>query len=86
LIPPAHLKELIEKTAQERINICLTCPRYSANAKKKGYETIRPDIHCVECGCTLAAKTKCLSCECPLKKWEAHLTQEQEQQLINGER
>ena len=21
--------------------------------------------------CTLSAKTKCLTCECPLKKWEA---------------
>jgi hypothetical protein len=81
LIPPASIKELIETTANERIRICELCPKHSANAKLKGYETIRPDAHCVECGCTLAAKTKCLSCECPLKKWEAQLTPEQEEHI-----
>jgi hypothetical protein len=43
---------------------------------------VRPDEHCTNCGCTLAAKTRCLSCECPLKKWMAVVkTHEEEQQL-----
>jgi len=31
---------------------------------------------CGVCGCFLAAKTKCFSCECPLQKWTAFATQE----------
>jgi len=29
----------------------------------------------------LSAKTKCLSCACPLEKWMAEVTQEQEEQI-----
>ena len=43
----------------------------TALANKKNYKTMRPDAHCANCGCTLSAKTKCLTCECPLKKWGA---------------
>lgn len=49
---------------------------------------MRPDEHCVECGCTLSAKTRCLSCSCPLKKWTEIMTENQEQQfktMTNGE-
>lgn len=64
--------------------ICLQCDYHSDNAKKYGYTSVRPDAHCVNCGCTLSAKTKCLSCECPLKKWVAVVkTQEEEQALKN---
>jgi hypothetical protein len=84
LIPPAHLKTLIDTTYQERMAICLQCPHHSDNAKKNGYTSVRPDAHCTNCGCTLAAKTKCLSCECPLQKWTAVVkTQEEEQKLKN---
>jgi hypothetical protein len=64
--------------------ICKDCPFNSTNAKLKGYKTIRKDEHCTECGCTLAPKTKCLSCSCPLSKWEAEITDEQEK-TINDE-
>jgi hypothetical protein len=73
---------VIEETSEERINICLTCPHHS-----KWHKTLRPDDHCTNCGCTLAAKTKCLSCACPLNKWMAVLTEEDEETLktqING--
>ena len=82
MIPPASLKGVIEETSEERINICLTCPHHS-----KWHKTLRPDDHCTNCGCTLAAKTKCLSCACPLNKWMAVLTEEDEETLktqING--
>lgn len=84
LIPPAHLKELIDATSEQRINICLSCEHHSKNHK-----TLRPDDHCTNCGCTLSAKTKCLSCSCPLKKWEAILSDEQEEQfkkMIDGKK
>jgi len=73
---------VIKETSEERINICLTCPHHS-----KWHKTLRPDDHCTNCGCTLAAKTKCLSCACPLNKWMAVLTEEDEETLktqING--
>ena|SRR5688572_14288229 len=81
LLPPKDLKELIEKVYQERIEICRGCPFFSENRKKEGYKTKRPDEHCTNCGCTSAAKNRCLSCECPLegeeKKWYAITTQEE---------
>jgi len=44
---------------------------------------MRPDNHCTDCGCTLAAKTKCLSCECPKGKWKAIVDDDQEEQIKN---
>lgn len=79
LIPPSHLKELIETTSKERMEICNNCELSSINAKN--YKTLRIDVHCTNCGCTLDAKTKCLSCECPLKKWTALITPAQEEEM-----
>jgi len=76
LVPPAKLKDSIEATAQERINICLSCPHHSRNHK-----TVRPDAHCVNCGCTLSAKTRCLSCACPLSKWLPVISGEMEEEI-----
>jgi hypothetical protein len=83
LIPPEHLKQLIQQVSCERMEICCECEFNSKNTKKK---SIRPDEHCMECGCTLSAKTKCLSCNCPLEfpKWEAVITQQQEDEIESG--
>jgi hypothetical protein len=81
LIPPAHLRNLIELTSKERTDICLTCEHHSENKKKEGYVTARPDHHCTDCGCTLSAKTRCLSCSCPLNKWIEVLTEQQEHEF-----
>jgi hypothetical protein len=43
---------------------------------------LRPDAHCTHCGCTLSAKTKCLSCSCPINMWEALMTLEEEQEML----
>jgi hypothetical protein len=67
LLPEERMKAYIEYVSQERIDICTQCEEHSYN--KPEYTTVRPDAHCTNCGCTLAAKTKCLYCECPLKKW-----------------
>lgn len=64
LLPEERKKAFIEIVSEERIKICEICDKHSKN-----HTSIRPDAHCTECGCTLSAKTKCLTCECPLKKW-----------------
>ena len=78
LFPPSHLKEIIKKVSGQRRAICNECEFNS-----RFHKTFRPDEHCVECGCTLSAKTKCLSCECPLgsPKWKAVVTEEQEDEM-----
>ena len=73
ILPPEKLKDKIAEVSAERIDICNSCINHSKNHK-----TVRPDAHCVSCGCTLSAKTKCLSCSCPVEKWVAVLTSEQE--------
>jgi hypothetical protein len=69
LLPEERNKAFIEHVSKERNDICIQCNEHSYN--KPEYTTLRPDAHCTNCGCTLAAKTKCLTCECPLKKWVA---------------
>lgn len=77
LVPPAELKSKILEVSKERIKICLECEHHSMYHK-----TGRPDDHCTKCGCTLSAKTKCLSCDCPVKNWTAVMeSYEMEQQL-----
>jgi len=59
--------EYINRMSEARLHICDICPKHS-----KFHETpLRFDDHCTDCGCTLVAKTKCLSCECPIGKWKA---------------
>jgi hypothetical protein len=67
---------MIKSVSVERLSICDGCPQHS-----KHFKTIRPDAHCTNCGCTLSAKTKCLSCACPLNKWAAIVSQEDEEQM-----
>ena len=63
---------VILRLSEERLSFCNSC-RYNS---KWGEDTLqkkkwkwRWDEHCVICGCTLKAKTKCPSCECPDGKW-----------------
>lgn len=79
LIPKAEEKDFIEAVSAERMKICNDCSMISTKHK-----TIRPDVHCTHCSCTLAAKTKCLTCECPLKKWLAINKEENEQKKDNS--
>ena len=79
LLPRKELELIIEQTSQERMKICNNCEHVSTKHK-----TVRPDVHCTDCGCTLAAKTKCLSCNCPLDKWTAVISQEQQKIIDDG--
>lgn len=78
LFPPAKIKELLQTTSAERLNICEDCPFHSRYHKTP----LRPDAHCTDCGCTLSAKTKCLSCTCPQNMWKALMTLAEEQEML----
>lgn len=76
-------KEDVEQIAEYRISICKGCPLYD----DKGEGCVLPGSQpcCNEnkggCGCSLSLKTRALSSECPLSKWGAELTEEEEEKL-----
>jgi len=76
LLPAKELRPLISKISKERTAICEQCEFHS-----KHHKTLRLDEHCTNCGCTLSAKTKCLSCDCPIKKWVALIDGDKEDEL-----
>lgn len=66
LSPKDEEAMFIAEVSRQRMCICECCIHHS-----KHHNSVRPDEHCTKCGCTLVAKTKCLSCECPVGKWWA---------------
>jgi len=66
LLPAEQEKELIQQVSDSRMLVCNECEHISTKHK-----SFVPYVHFTDCGFTLSAKTKCLSCECPLKKWTA---------------
>jgi len=73
------VKQKIEEIAGKRNEICKGCSMNSDHAKRfNKYKSFRPDFHCTVCGCDLHLKTRALSQECPLGKWVAHVSQEEE--------
>lgn len=76
LLPAEELKEQIALARSTRMQMCEACPNHSKNHK-----TVRPDAHCIACGCTLSAKTACLSCHCPIHKWEAEVVDEYDEKI-----
>lgn len=80
LLPPKKLKAMIGRVSRNRRAICNVCAHHSMF-----HNTLRPDVHCTLCLCTLIAKTKCLSCYCPddPPRWGAILTDEQEEEMKN---
>lgn len=70
-------KDDVEAVARLRMEICDACS-YSSKNKPKSEKTIRPDIHCTNCGCPLISKTRCMSCECPIGRWGAVKTEEED--------
>jgi hypothetical protein len=78
LFPPEQLKNIIRRVGYARMKECNNCEYNS-----KFHKTFRPDIHCLICECTLSAKTKCLSCSCPLDppRWKEVVTDEQEEEM-----
>jgi hypothetical protein len=76
-------KEDVEEIAESRMAVCSTCQLYTQD--DKGCMVAGTTPCCDErqggCGCSLKFKIRSLSSECPLGKWKAELTQEEEDQL-----
>lgn len=64
LTPESMLDPRILEVAKIRMAICQECEFISTKHK-----TIRPDVHCTDCGCPLYAKTKSMQSACPREKW-----------------
>lgn len=73
--PSKKLRQLITHTSTERLLICINCPYNSSQG------SISNTSHCKDCGCFLTKKTKCLSCKCPQGKWDAIVTEDQEEKI-----
>lgn len=65
------------------MSICKNCKLYDEEGK--GCMVVGTAPCCNQdlggCGCSLSLKTRALSSECPLSKWEAELTEEEEDKL-----
>lgn len=76
-------KEDVEEVANYRMYICQNCPLYDINGEGCMVPGTTPC--CNEklggCGCSLKLKTRALSSECPLKKWKAEMSEEEEDKL-----
>ena len=72
-------KDDVEKIALSRLAICEKCDTIDRIGKK----CILPESQpcCGDCGCKLAWKVRCLAEECPLNKWEAILSEEEEEDV-----
>lgn len=68
--------ETVEEIAVLRFSICDVCPSKGKKCAVKGTAPC-----CNECSCSLGFKTRSLSSSCPLGKWEAIATEEEEEQL-----
>lgn len=68
--------EFVEDVARVRLEVCDQCP-----SKGDDCVVIGTSPCCNECGCSLAFKTRSLSSECPLGKWQALTTEEHEDEL-----
>ncbi len=76
-------KEDVEEIAQQRMQICNECELLDVQGDGCMVPGTAPC--CNEnkggCGCSLSLKTRALSSDCPLGKWEAILTEEEEDKL-----
>ncbi len=76
-------KEYVEVIAESRIKICEACKFYDT----KGTDCLAPGTQpcCSVCGCSMTFKSRSMSSECPEGKWEALLTELEEEKLIENE-
>ena len=73
-------QEHIEIIAKERWeDSCVKCDSLNRDGSKCTVAGTQPC--CAECGCSLGFKIRSLSSECPLGKWDAVLTEEEEEEL-----
>ena len=72
--------EFVEEVAKNRRAICEECPNKGIECAVKGTAPC-----CNLCGCSLTFKSRSLSSDCPDGKWDAILTEEEEDKLDNLE-
>jgi hypothetical protein len=72
-------QEHVEEIFEERLAICQKCIEYDLEGKNCYVPGTQPC--CGECGCSLALKLRSLSSECGLDRWDATLTEEEEDRL-----
>lgn len=76
-------KEDVEEIANQRMQICTNCALFDMQGDGCMVSGTQPC--CNEklggCGCSLGFKTRSLSSSCPLNKWEAILTEQEEDAL-----
>jgi hypothetical protein len=68
--------EYVEDVSKLRMEICNDCTSNGDECVVIGTAPC-----CNECGCSLAFKTRALSTECPLGKWKALMSEEEEDKL-----
>jgi hypothetical protein len=69
----------VEIIADKRMFACNGCEHLD----RKGSTCLVPGTQpcCSKCGCKLAWKTRALASECPIGKWKAEVTQEEEDMI-----
>lgn len=73
-------QEHVEAVAKERWEQhCVRCESLDRGGKKCTVSGTQPC--CGECGCSLGLKIRSLSSSCPLNKWHALMTDEEEDEL-----
>ena len=73
-------QEHVEAVAKERWEQhCVRCESLGRGGKKCTVSGTQPC--CGECGCSLGLKIRSLSSSCPLNKWHALMTDEEEDEL-----
>ena len=71
--------ETVEEIARLRYSICDECEKIDIKGKECAMKGTQPC--CAECGCSLNFKTRSLASSCPLGKWDAIATVEEEDAL-----
>jgi hypothetical protein len=71
--------ELVEDVARMRREICDECEYLDTKGKECAMKGTQPC--CGDCGCSLTFKTRSLSSDCPQGKWDALITEEEEDKL-----
>jgi hypothetical protein len=72
-------KEHIEEIYNERLEICKGCEFIDKTGEKCAMPNTQPC--CGKCGCSLKFKLRSLSSDCPVDKWKAVLTEDEEDKL-----
>lgn len=72
-------KEHVEEIHNERMEVCKKCPHLDTEGSNCYMPGTQPC--CSLCGCSLGLKLRALSAECDDKRWQAVLSEEEEDLL-----